>query len=480
MTPAKKSIPSLLIKDQNVRVKTVTKSHLWFFHTYFSHYVKHKTAPFQKEMISITEDDAIRRAVIVAFRNSAKSTIFTLSYPIWAVLSGRCKFVLILSQNQEQARLMLKHIKMELEGNDLLRKDFEPFRHGKGDWGASSIILSKYGAKITAASSEQSIRGIRHGEHRPDLIICDDIEDLASIKNKEGRDKTHNWLTGEVIPAGDKDTKIIIVGNLLHEDSTLMRLERDIKDESFNGIYREYPLLDENGKCLWLGKFPDKEAIELAKSKVGSEQAWYREYLLTILPDNDRVIQRDWIKKYDKLPNPREGYRFTAIGVDLAISLKDTANYTAIVVAHVYGYGDEMQIYIEPSPINKRLTSLQTQEKIINIAERLRNSGYLPHIFVEDVGYQGVMVEMLRNKGFKTEGVMVHGQDKRARLSMVSALVQSGKVFFPEKGTEILIDQLVNFGIEKYDDLADAFSINLTEIQKRAKKPVAGVLITAQ
>jgi len=467
-----------VLKNQKIRIELARQSHLWFFHAYFPHYVKYKTAPFQKEMIALTEDEKAKTVVVVAFRNSAKSTIFTLSYPIWAILSGKCKFILILSQNQEQARLMLRNIKMELEGNDLLRKDFGSFRGRKGNWGISSIVLPKFGAKITAASSEQSIRGIRHGEHRPDLIICDDIEDLASVKNKEGRDKTYNWLTGEVIPAGDKDTKIVIVGNLLHEDSTLMRLKRDIENKSFKGLYKEYPLVDENGECLWSGKFSDSEAIELAKSKVGNEQAWYREYLLKILPDSDRVIRRDWIKKYEKLPDFRKGYRFTAVGVDLAISLKDTADFTAILVAHVFGYSDEMQIYIEPSPINERLTALQTQEKIINVTERLLISGYTPHIFVEEVGYQGALIEMLRNKGFKTEGVRVHGQDKRARLSMVSALVQSGKVFFPEKGAEILIDQLVNFGIEKHDDLADAFSINLTEIQKRARRPVAGVLFT--
>jgi hypothetical protein len=53
----------------------------------------------------------------------------------------------------------------------------------------------------------------------------------------------------------------------------------------------------------------------------------------------------------------------------------------------------------------------------------------------------------------------VKGQDKRARLALTSHAVQSGQVLFPRQGAEDLINQLVNFGIEKHDDLADAFSL---------------------
>jgi len=31
---------------------------------------------------------------------------------------------------------------------------------------------------------------MKHMQYRPDLIICDDIEDLQSVKTKEGRDKS--------------------------------------------------------------------------------------------------------------------------------------------------------------------------------------------------------------------------------------------------------------------------------------------------
>jgi phage terminase large subunit-like protein len=40
-------------------------------------------------------------------------------------------------------------------------------------------------------------------------------------------------------------------------------------------------------------------------------------------------------------------------------------------------------------------------------------------------------------------------------------LIRSGKVFFLRQGVEQLIQQLVYFGVEKHDDLVDAFTIVL-------------------
>ena len=50
-------------------------------------------------------------------------------------------------------------------------------------------LIPKYGAMILAMSVEESNRGIRYGTHRPDLIVVDDAEDLASTQTQEGRDK---------------------------------------------------------------------------------------------------------------------------------------------------------------------------------------------------------------------------------------------------------------------------------------------------
>lgn len=453
-----------MIDDQDFRLEVVTKSHFWFMHFYFSHYIVFPTAEFHKEIFGLTESkDPV--VVIVAFRGSGKSTICTLSYAIWSILGKqKKKFVVILSQTQRQARQHLMNLKKELESNSLLLRDLGPFQEEKDEWGGFSLVIPKYGAKIMAASTEQSIRGLRHGQHRPDLIIADDIEDLQSVKTREGRDKTYNWLVGDIIPAGDQNTKLVVIGNLLHEDSVIMRLKEGIDNGKINGVFKAYPLIDSEEKIMWPGKYSDQVAIENEKKRIGSEIAWQREYLLRIVADFEQVVHRDWIQYYKELW-PDGQLMYTATGIDLAISQKDTADYTAMVSARVYrdGADEKIRICILPNPINERLTFPQTVERIKALKKVIAN-GHSTYTYVEKVGYQEALTQQLVREGCHAESVPIHGQDKRARLALTTSLLQNGQILFPEKGAEELIQQLVGFGVEKNDDLVDAFTLLVLKI----------------
>lgn len=452
------------MKDQLVRTEITKQSHWYFFHFYFAHYVKYQTADFHNEIFSLTENEKIGNIFIVAFRGCGKSTIITTSYPIWAILGNQQKkFVLILSQTQTQAKQHMMNLKRELENNTILKNDLGPFKEESDEWGSYSLIFSKSNAKITVASSEQSIRGLRHNQYRPDLIIGDDVEDIASTKTRDGRNKTYEWLTSEVVPAGDRNTRLVIVGNLLHEDSLLMRIKEDIEQNKIGGVFKEYPLI-KNGEILWTGKYPNMEEIENEKRKAGNEWAWQREYLLKIVPRADQVINKDWLHYYDQIPvfksykDPNyKTYNGMRIGMDLAISEKDTADYTAIVPVKIFGDGEDIQIYVLPKIINKRMSFPETIEtcKILN---KTYDSDY-PTFVVEDVAYQKALPQQLRNEGMNNVETTRPGNcDKRSRILMTSHLVKTGKILFPKEGCEELISQIVNFGIEKHDDLADAFS----------------------
>lgn len=456
-----------ILKDQPFRRALTRESYSYFFHIYFRHYVTCPTAPFHHELFAFIENTTQKLTAITAFRGSAKSTIISLSFPLWAILGKPgLKFVLILGQTQAQARQHLKNLKDEIERNDLLRKDLGPFEEREDEWNSSSIVLPLLGARITAASTETSVRGIRHGPHRPQLIICDDIEDLQSVKTKESRDKTYQWLMGEVIPAGGQKTRTFVIGNLLHEDCLLKKFERHIRDGSMAGVYREYPLIDAQGNPLWPGKYLTPESIAEERSRIGSEAAWHREFLLRILSDTERVIHPEWIRYYDEFPVEHttdqavSKVRFAnnATGIDLAISKNDTADYTAMVTAKLFFIDQKLKIFILPNPVNQRMTSLETLERAKQLAD-MTGGRDESKLYIEDVGYQSSLAELLKEEGYEAEAVPVKGQDKRGRLALTSHAVQSGQVLFPREGAENLLNQLVNFGIERYDDLADAFSL---------------------
>src|SRR3989344_4013915 len=295
--------------NRAVRMNLASNSLLWFFHLYFGHYVTYETAPFQKEMMQNVSDQTQELVVIVAARNSAKSTIVTTALPLWAI-SGilKKKYVVIASQTQQQAQQHLRNIRNEIEANEVFRKDYGPLEEESNEWGIAALLLPKFNAKIIAISREQGVRGLRHGPTRPDLIVADDVEDVMSTKTREGRNKTYDWFTSEILPLGDRGTKVVVIGNLLHNDSLLMRLKEGFEQGLRDGFYYEYPI-EKAGKALWQDKYPDTTAIEKERMKIGNRVAWEREYRLNIVPDEDQIVTPSMIQYYDGLPaNMRRFY----------------------------------------------------------------------------------------------------------------------------------------------------------------------------
>ena len=467
-------IADRMIKDRNVRTAITRQSHFMFFHFYFPHYVTYETAPFQKEIFRLTEQEEIKSLFICAFRGSSKSTIMTMSYPIWSILGiQQKKFILILCQTKVQAKQHMVNLKRELESNNLLKNDLGPFEEESDEWGSASLVFSNTNARITAASTEQSIRGIRHHQHRPDLIICDDVEDMASVKTIESRDKTYNWLNGEVIPAGDRNTRLVVIGNLLHEDSLMMRLKINSEEEKSNVCFRSYPLLDKDGKIAWPGKYPTDKHLETEKKKIGNETAWQREYLLKIVSDAGRVVHPEWIQYYDNIPYDDGQLVGCWVGIDLAISQKETADYTSMVVLEIYSTKEKRVAFVHPFSINKRLTFPEQLNEVKRLARSL-GTDRTPEIYVENVGYQEALIQQLKSGGLWVEGVKPRG-DKRNRLMMTTSAIQNGLILFPKKGAEELIGQIIGFGVEKHDDLADAFSLVANQFTIYANRPRPGI-----
>lgn len=147
---------------------------------------------------------------------------------------------------------------------------------------------------------------------------------------------------------------------------------------------------------------------------------------------------------------------------------------TSIVSAYVCGSRETLKIYIVPNPVNDRMDFPKTREVIKNVSKSLGNGTYTK-LYIEDVGYQKALIQELVSEGIPAEAFKVMGQDKRARLTLITHLIQQGKVLFPRHGCEDLIMQLVGFGIEKYDDLADAFSLLLIKIVEEVNVPECNV-----
>lgn len=274
-----------------------------------------------------------------------------------------------------------------------------------------------------------------------------------------------NWLMGEVIPAGEEGTRLIVVGNLLHRDSVIKRLENRVEAGKMSGVCLIIPFFDTDGKPTWPGRFPNQAAVDAERMKGFSESTWKREYELQIIPEEDQIVREEWLHYYDQLPSmdSHTDYRFAMSGVDLAISEKETADYTSVVSVQVFSYGKDRKIYVLPNPLNERLDSPTAVERV-NMISRALGNGVPTKVAVEDVGYQRAFIQYLKEKEIPAEGFAVSGHDKRSRLQTIASLIQSGAVVFPQHGCEGLILQILGFGVEKHDDLVDALTLVILKL----------------
>lgn len=123
-----------------------------------------------------------------------------------------------------------------------------------------------------------------------------------------------------------------------------------------------------------------------------------------------------------------------------------------------------MSIYIQPNPVNDRIpfpVQTQTIKSLVTVHKQKHSRVKL---YVEDVGYQKALVQLLESEKYNVEGVPTGRSDKGARLRLTTPFIKEGRVLFPEKGCEELVMQLTGFGKETHDDLADAFAILVLKV----------------
>lgn len=413
------------------------------------HYCKLQKAEFHDDLAHALTDREEDLILVIGFRSSAKTTFCSLAFVLYAALTARYKFIVLVNDTGAQLELNLANIKTEFDTNPHIKREFG-ISIGE-EWSKRNLLLTN-GVRIIGRTRGQKIRGIRHKENRPDLVIVDDPEDLKWVDKKDNRDSTERWFLSEVVPAQQEDnSKLIVIGNLLHNDALMSRLKKNPLFKLF-----EFPMFNDKGEVTWKAKYPNQEAVDKQRQKIKSPSVWSREYLLKVLPEEDQIIKDTDIKFYpnallkelDQQNQPVLRIQEAGAGVDLAISQKQTADYTAIVPALKAKWENRLRIFIKPYPVIKRLDFDAT---IANI-ERVRD--FLPYgamFYVEGVGYQKVAIEQLKKKGISVKD-MQPVSDKRARLNSVSHFIKDGTVVFAEEGCEELINQLVNFGIEEHDD----------------------------
>ena len=173
----------------------------------------------------------------------------------------------------------------------------------------------------------------------------------------------------------------------------------------------------------------------------------YRQEVLAEFVDSEgALIRRDWIKT----ANPPEGLSYY-LGVDLAISQKDSADYTALVVV---GIDKDKQVYVVHAE-RGRWSFLESKRAIIRVADRFN----VKSISVEQVQYQAAMIQELRRETSHVVRAAKPKGDKLQRAQPLAGKYEHGYVFHAPTLPADFLKELTEFtgtNDDDHDDYVDA------------------------
>jgi predicted phage terminase large subunit-like protein len=419
---------------------------------FFPHYLKNDIPEFHKEIYKVFEDKAVEKIAIGAPRAHAKSTLTDLVYLAWVVCNKKANFVLLISDTYSQSVLFLDALKGELESNEQLKAFYGKMTSPK--WAEGEIVANDIMIKSLGAGMK--VRGLKFRENRPDLIVCDDLENDESVENKDRREKFERWFTGALLPSMAKNGRVIVIGTILHFDSLLAKL---LDTAQYIGWYKKtYRAINDWG-ALWPEHLDLDELEKIKQEYISQGQVFlfYQEYQNDPVSSEFQKFKLEKFKYYEDKEILGRNFR-TFITIDRSYSLEKTADFTAFVVVSV---DRENRWYVRLAERVKG-TEKELIEKIFDL-----HSYFTPELFgIEQKAYKYTIKPALddemrkRNVFFRCEELKDMGRSKNVRIEGLIPRFEAGSVYLKRDQTD-MIDELIKFPKGIHDDLVDSLSYQL-------------------
>ncbi|MBB6131338.1 hypothetical protein [Mucilaginibacter lappiensis] len=262
--------------DQDARIKRALKDYGFFFMTYLSVYTdegKTECADFQinlaneVELKPRPESDPNKIAIAEWPREHAKSVHTVIGIPMWKIARRTLTGMLLMGKNEDDACNLLSDIQAQLQFNALFIHDFgEQFNFG--DW-QDGDFTTKEGIRFLAFGRDQSPRGARKGQLRPNYGACDDVDDDDIVNNQKRVKKVIKKIMGAMFFALDtRGGTLVVAGNRIHAQSILAHMVGDIKPGApkRDGIYHSkiFAIDPKTGQPAWWQRY----TLAMINSKV--------------------------------------------------------------------------------------------------------------------------------------------------------------------------------------------------------------------
>ena len=508
--------------ENGIRKKLGAIDMEFFGRAYFPHYFSRPSPQFHRELDAIWQQGVLKgrfplapgtvkeisrlpgcRRAVAAPRGHAKSTTLTFKGTMHAVLYGYKHYPIILSDSSDQAEGFLENIRVEVEENGLLREDFGNLQ---GKVWRNNVILTSTNIKVEAIGSGKKIRGRKHRNWRPDLLVLDDIENDENVRTPEQRAKLANWFNKAVSKAGDDYTDIIYIGTLLHYDSLLaktlanpgyksIKYKAVLSFSTADELWRQWEEIytdlandthQEDAKAFFEGH----KAEMLAGTKVlWEEKLSYYDLMVMrvdegeaafnseeqnepINPD-DCLFQEEWLDYYNEAEMDFKDRAFDFFGfVDPSLGKTKHSDFSAIITLAKHKATGYMYVY--DADIERR----HPDRIIADILEKERRlvrdfgRGY-KRFGCETVQFQWFLKEELVKASAKA-GLYLpveevpQTSDKTLRIQTMQPDVKNKYIKFNRRHKRLL-EQLLQFPMGAHDDGPDALE-GCRTLAKKGKK----------
>lgn len=408
-----------------------------------------------------TELDAIYKrtnTVILEPRGAAKTTQGNTGFLSWCVARFPGIRIGLVSNTATQADAFSRAIRLTLETNARFRELYgdlvSPIKWTNSEWiRKDSGLEGTKDATVFAVGVGGAIISKRF-----DLLFLDDILDKDNTRTPEQRAEVELWFEQTLRPCLDSDGVIIALGTRWAAEDLYEKFMTPVSlgGKGWRFLVKSALTIDpQTGEeqSYWPGHWPVERLKEL-KEEMGSAMfACAYQNDITGLMSGDVFRRENLSQSFRELP---EGKRYSIkMGVDLASSEKERADYTArVVTAQDLDSGN---YYVLSAYRDKRESG--HAEFILEGYQAYPNVGL---VIVENQQFQSTLVqEVMEDYPFiPIEGKRADS-DKVTRARAIAAKTEAHKVFFHESlyGSP-LITELLSFPTG-HDDLVDALGYSM-------------------
>lgn len=422
----------------------------FFFEFILPHYIKTPQRPvgdFHSKLFHLL--DTKRKLGVVAPREHAKSSIITLADNLFDICNGYEPYIVIFSDTPEQAIEHLGNIVEELEGNEMIHtwygKLYEGRKIGDGTkekWTQNTIITTN-NVKVIARGWRFKARGMRKGAERPSKIVIDDFESDEDVNSEVMREKQRNVFAKKILNLGSQHTKYRMVGTILHYDSLLMN---EFTNPRRGWHWEFFKAIGDDGTPLW-PEWWSLERLEERKAEIGAIPFQQEFQQNPLDPSQQIIIPKEYYESFDQANCDYYGY------IDLAISEKEHADYTAIVTLAKDRTTGKLYIL---DPIRGHWNVEEQLNKVFEQYAKYRYRSFGVEIVAYQAAFYQVLVSEGQKRGIYIPAVAVElDKDKVRRAIEITPHIDNGTVIF-NNGYQDFMSEVIQFPKSAHDDFVDA------------------------